>query len=255
LKLYNRLFDRDYRVVSWPDELSSAKEIDALCRDDDVGELAIEHTRIEAFEGEKADSARFLQTLAGLEDHPELLQPGYDIDLVQAVGSIPTGVDWAGIRREQLEQLKRVVAEMPVGRVEVPVRGNGWEMRLKVGKARAIGRGSIRTQRAWPGDPGPGLILKALSEKTPKLAKYVGAQKILLLEKDAVAGTIESKFEQALRIPEAERWLQQIDAVWAVNTMCLESERVIFTNEVWPGPREHISSLNLKTGQVWRRPY
>ena len=44
-----------------------------MCRDDAGRTLAIEHTLVEPFEGEKADSVRFLKALAPLEHHPALL--------------------------------------------------------------------------------------------------------------------------------------------------------------------------------------
>ena len=70
LRLYNRLTGFSYRVTAWPDSDSSQKNVDALCTDDSGRELALEHTLIEPFQNEKSDAARFLQTLAALDNDP-----------------------------------------------------------------------------------------------------------------------------------------------------------------------------------------
>jgi hypothetical protein len=108
------------------------------------------------------------------------------------------------------------------------------------------------TSRIWPGDPGPEIVLRALRAKVPKLATHANATRILLLEKDAVAGTAESQFEQLPETEEVETLLNQISAIWTVNTCYIESESVVFTNDVWPTLRKTVCSLNLKTGEFWQ---
>src|SRR5229473_5472968 len=89
LRLYNRLTGASFEVEDRPDKDSSKKNIDAMCRDNDGRTLAIEHTLIEPFSGEKDDAARFVRTLASLENHPSLLQRGYMFSVSQPVGSVP----------------------------------------------------------------------------------------------------------------------------------------------------------------------
>ena len=57
LRLYNRLEGETYAVESWPDADSSKPNIDALCRNAAGQTLAIEHTLIEPYSGNKADTA------------------------------------------------------------------------------------------------------------------------------------------------------------------------------------------------------
>ena len=59
LRLYNRLEGETYTVESWPDDDSSKKNIDALCRNGDGRTLAVEHTLIEPYAGNKRTSTRF----------------------------------------------------------------------------------------------------------------------------------------------------------------------------------------------------
>src|SRR6266851_5365280 len=185
LRLYNCELGTSFQVVDWPDLRNpTKKEIDAVCEDPSGNWLAIEHTRIEAFKGEKEDGSRFLQTLAGLENDPDLVQPGYEIDAVQAVGAIPNGVDWKQIQKEQREQLKVLLPALPAGIHKVVIHGKNWNVVLKIDKELAApGKviGGFRTARTWPGDPGAELIFKAFADKIPKLAMYSNARTILLL--------------------------------------------------------------------------
>ncbi len=69
--------------------------------------------------------------------------------------------------------------------------------------------GKFFTGRIGPGDPGPELIIHALGKKVPKLLAYEAEKKILMLEKDAVAGRIESQFEQIPDEHKIKPWIPQ----------------------------------------------
>jgi hypothetical protein len=77
-----------------------------------------------------------------------------------------------------------------------------------------------------------------------------------LLEKDAVSGTIEKQFEQVPNEHEIKELLVGIDEIWSVNTAGLESEKVIFTNQIMPRvDYTTICSLNVRTDDFWRVPH
>ena len=257
VQLYNRLNGATFRVECWPDEDSSKENIDAICRDDTGDLMAIEHTLIEPFEGEKKDAARFMETLASLENHPDLVLPGYLIQVSLPVGAIPTGVDREQVPKESLRQLRGMLTAIPdKGQIRVNISGIGWTPCLQVSKLQ-MGQdypGSFHVGRIWPGDPGPELIIRALKRKLPKLSAVTGAKKVLLFEKDAIAGTIESQFEQLPDDPEFRGLVALIDEIWSANTSYLESEETIFTNQVWPDVYTNRCSLNLRTGKFWRGP-
>jgi hypothetical protein len=108
--------------------------------------------------------------------------------------------------------------------------------------------GKFFTARVYPGDPGPELIIAALEKKIPKLAAATADKKILLLEKDAVAGTIEAQFEQLPDEPRIYGLLNSIDQIWGINSAALESEDVIFTNQIYPPLYDHANYCSLKLG-------
>ncbi len=254
LRLYNRLCGSTFVVEGWPDEDSTKKNVDAICHSSGGRTLAIEHTLIEPFEGEKADSAHFGETLATLEHHPGLLQPGYAFTLSQRVGSTPTDRD--EVPAELLRQLPGVLSSIQEGRSSVTIRAATWELPIEIVKESvAAGEpGRVWTSRIWPGDPGPKLILRALLRKTDKLRDAAADLKILLLEKDSIAGTLEHQFEQLPDVPGTCSLLRGIDQVWSVNTVALDSEGVIFANQLAPPVAENANccSLNLRTGRFWQ---
>jgi hypothetical protein len=198
VRLYNRLEGETYTVESWPDDDSSKKNIDALCRNAAGRTLALEHTLIEPFPGDKADADPFLKTLGLLENHPLLTLAGNTVIVSQAVGAIPRGVKWTEVPSAILSQLVPVLPTLPEGWNTLTIKGTRWTLDLNVSKTRTAPNdpGKFFTARVYPGDPGPDLIITALEKKIPKLAAAKADTKILLLEMDAVAGTIEAQFEQ-----------------------------------------------------------
>jgi len=174
----------------------------------------------------------------------------------QPVGSIRAGINWQDIPKELLKQLPGILATVPEPGSTVVIHGTDWNLILHVSKLRVTPTdpGKFLTARDYPGDPGPDLIIGALKKKLPKLAACAADRKILLLEKDAVAGTIESQFEQLPDAPEIKALLAGIDEIWSVNTAGLDSEGVIFTDRIMPTDRDRTlcSSLNVLTEELWR---
>jgi hypothetical protein len=256
LALYNRLTNSTFVVTDWPDADSSRKNVDATCRDSDGRTMAIEHTLIEPFENEKSDAARFMKTLGTLENHPALVKAGYCYSVSQPVGGIPNGIKWGTVPNELLARLPSLLTGLSDGSNDVVVELQGWSLRLQIEKMplHPGDPGKFLPGRIYPGDASPELMLAALRRKIPKLSAAVGDRKILLLEKDAAAGTIESQFGKVHDLPEVKVLLAGVDEVWSVNTACLVTENVIFTNRIAPLPtdRRLSCSLNVLTGSFWQ---
>lgn len=227
-----------------------------MCEDGFGNRLAVEHTLIQPFEREKGDRAMFIQALAALENDPRLVVNGFAINATQTVNSVPGGVQRSNLSALLRSDLERILPILPAGRSKIDVAVGKSSIPLTIYKdvVPPGEQSSFSTARIWPGDSGPELVLKALRDKIPKLAVHTDATKILLLEKDAIAGTVESQFGQLPATIEVDELLRQIDAIWTVNTCHIESESVIFTNDVWPTLRKTVCSLNLKTGQFWQAP-
>jgi hypothetical protein len=256
LNLYNYLTDATYRVADWPDRNSSKKNVDATCVDDGGRKLAIEHTLIQPFENEKKDAVIFLQTLGMLEHAPALMQAGYTYLVSQPIGSIQKGVKWSAVPKELLQQLPNILPELAEGSTEVTIKTQDWTLDLAIEKLN-LGPdypGQFLTGRQWPGDPGPEIILSGLRNKLPKLSAADADKRILLLEKDGVAGTIDSQFELVKDAEEVKRLLAGIDEIWVAHTAGLQTDNAIFTHMLWPRRRDRLSigSLDIATKEFWR---
>jgi hypothetical protein len=253
LRLYNVLNKAAFVVVKNPDQQNrKAKDIDALCEDGFGNRLAIEHTLIQPFEGEKGDRSRFLQTFATLVNDPRLVLPGFEITASLAAGFIPAGVQLSGLSTLLCKDLERILPGLPDGPSEVNIGPCSIPLTVSKDRLSPGEQPSFTVMRVRPHHPSQGLMLKALKEKIPKLARYTNATRILLWEKDAIAGPPESQFAGLSATAEMETLLRQIDAIWTVNTCHTESESVVYTNDVWPTLRKTVCSLNLKTGKFWQ---
>jgi hypothetical protein len=201
-----------------------------------------------------------MKTLGSLENHPELLQTGYSVTVSQPVGALSAGLKRTVRARaptDLVKELKTVLPALSEGPNVVTVVGANWMLDLRIEKSRNEPGDppTFRTSRTWPGDSGPELIVTALERKVPKLAVYTGCTKILLLDKYAIAGTIESQFAQ---LPKGDARINslvgQVDEIWSVNTSILETEEWIYSNQVWPQLGFFRCGLNVRTGEFWRGP-
>jgi hypothetical protein len=94
----------------------------------------------------------------------------------------------------------------------------------------------------------------ALVRKLPKLAASSADRRILLLEKDSVAGTVEDQYDLVRNEDQIKTLRSGVDEIWGINTAGLESENVMFTNPIDPQENDNRSfcSLNVKTGEFWQ---
>jgi hypothetical protein len=106
-------------------------------------------------------------------------------------------------------------------------------------------------------DSGPcsnGFGSSTLECKLLKLSAANADKRILLLESDSVAASIENEYARA-RDEDSVRSLRSgIDEIWGILTAILESENVIFTYRIDPadGDDRSLCSLNVITGEFWR---
>ena len=256
LRLYNRLTGASYRVTAWPDTDTSRKNVDAVCTDDGGRLIALEHTLIEPFQNDKADAARFMQTLAVLENDPALLLPGFTCFANQKVGAVPKGLPWTSVPDALRNELAKALPALPEGRstVSVDIGGNSLDVVVQKIRTSPDDRGRFLTGRIDPGSPGPELMRNALERKLPKLSAAQADKRILLLEKDSVAGTIEDQYAQVRDETGIKSLRKGVDEIWGVITASLDSENVIFTNPVDPQEDDNRSfcSLNVVTGEFWQ---
>jgi hypothetical protein len=104
------------------------------------------------------------------------------------------------------------------------------------------------------GSPGIAIIESVLEFKLLKLSAANADKRILLLESDSVAGSIEDQYARVRDEARVRSLRSGVDEIWGVLTAILETENVIFTNRIDPaeGDDRSLCSLNLLTGEFWR---
>jgi hypothetical protein len=104
------------------------------------------------------------------------------------------------------------------------------------------------------GSPETTVIGSTLERKLLKLSAAKADKRILLLESDSVAGSIEDEYARVRDEANVRSLRSGVDEIWGVLTAILESENVIFTNRIDPPEDDDCSlcSLNLITGEFWR---
>jgi hypothetical protein len=93
----------------------------------------------------------------------------------------------------------------------------------------------------------------AIIESVLKLSAANADKRILLLENDSIAGSIEEQYARVRNDARVRNLRSGVDEIWGVLTAILETENIIFTNRIdSEGDDRSLCSLNLHTGEFWR---
>src|SRR5258708_5433691 len=91
-------------TLDWVEErLERAVEVVATRADGTT--LALEHTLIQPFVGEKFDSERFMRAFGLIEKNPALVIPERNLDVIIPVGAISNGYLWEDVGKDLLSWL------------------------------------------------------------------------------------------------------------------------------------------------------
>ena len=233
----NEASDETYWVSEWPDQSQrQTPAIEAVALNRDRMRLAIEHTLVQPFLGEKDDSQPFQAVFGPLERDSSLLIPNYDITLVVPVGAVPKGVRWNACAEATLDWFRRHKHALPDDLSRHVISNGPFKLEISVEKTYIPGsKGSVCVMRSHMPETLAAVLRKVLHDKLPKLLHTPADRRILLLEKDnlprgyvEIAKTIESLEAEFPKLVE-------VDAMWVVNTVAWESEGVVWFLRIWPG--------------------
>ena len=235
LRGYNESTGSSYEIGQHPDQIERQKPaIEAIAYDRAGKSLAIEHTLVQPFWGEKDDTQVFRTVFAPLESDLLLRLADYDIELWPSVGAIPRGVNWKEIGERVKGWFRNERDSFPTGSSVQKVPGLPFELIILVQKERQK-EGRVFVGRSAMPDTLKRVIMKSLSEKLPKLVHTPADRRVLVLEKDNVprgyveiGQIIESVSHEFLD-------LAKVDEIWIVNTVAWEKEQVVFFYKIWPG--------------------
>lgn len=205
--------------------------VELLATKSDGTSLALEHTLIQPFVGEKFDSERFMRAFSKIEMNPALVMPGRNMDVVIPVGALPLGYSWEAVGSDLLCWLIGNHAQFPKGRSDHKVavgrssKHGATDLPVKIDIALAPGLSGycLMSRSEVPKDLGDN-VEKALRTKLPKLVRTPANKRILLFERDQIClGDIEILTEIEKR-RESFPDLSKVDEIWFANTAIYQSE-------------------------------
>jgi hypothetical protein len=214
------------------------KAVEAIAVDKNGHHLAIEHTLIQPFEGQRSDDVPFLTVFEQLRTDSSLRLPNRFIDVLVPAFAVPKGLEWKDVAPKVREWFVNA-------RTSFPADGESWHTIPNVGFELKVlvqtmdlpeTEGTVVVGRLLPaGEPFAKVLCKALSDKVPKLAATPADKRILLFEDGGVAiGFTKITTGIDASVDEFSA-LKRIDAVWTVHTMGWKSSGDALFCHVWPG--------------------
>ncbi len=236
LRGFNDTFRTAFQIAKRPDELERQKKaIDAIAQDSRGQRLAIEHTLIQPFAGEKDDAQRLLAAIAPLEADHSLRIPGKSLDVSVRVWAIPKGPDWKLVGAKVIAWFRDTRLSVPEGQSIHRVPGVGFELTLQITKEDSpYPEGRVYVMRSDMPEDFESVVRKALEDKLPKLARTPADRRILLFEMD---NTPRSPLEITAALETLKGEFSEFDLVdefWCALTAGREREGSFLVSRVWP---------------------
>jgi hypothetical protein len=228
--------------LDWVEEKQDGA-VEVIATRTDGRQLALEHTLIQPFVGEKFDSEVFMRAFGRIEKNPALTLPERHLDVIIPVHAIPKGYNWDEIGQDLLNWLLTNHTAAPQeGEAShvVPVAAtskNGplaLPITLLTMHLPGMSGSCLIARDKMPGDL-EAIVEKALRTKTPKLVAAAADKRILLLERDQIALGDSEIYRQIVKLAPAFLDLARVDEIWIANTSILASE--------------HWASLTLMDGR------
>lgn len=233
---FNTWMETSYAVESWPDvDTRDRKAVDALARDTPGRALAIEHTLLQPFAGERADTVPFLKTAGRLDRRPDLAEPNWMINLAFKVGAIPKGIDWAKVGQRLEDWFVGIRPTLVAGPAVYEVDQLPFALSVNVLKTSLPNMsGKLFVMRTIPEETVEPVLRTALAAKVPKLAATPAAERVLLLEMDSPIRREWEIGEMIESIGGDFKGLASVSSVWMARTVARDSIGFIAFHLIWP---------------------
>jgi len=253
LDAYNHAHKENFRISSWPeDEDRNRPAVEALAENGRLS-MAIEHTLVQPFQGERSDNAIFNRAIAPLESDPTLIRPNLDVTITTEVGAVPKGANLIQVAKEIRDWLTANIEAIPEGISRHRVPNLPFSLEIVVEKVLDDTPGfpgSLFVMRSRPQDTFNLVLQKALDSKLPKLVSTRADLKVLLLERSDVLG---GHFRFSAAIEEffnGKNARLRPDEIWLVNTVGLKKYGALSFFDVWPDYRKHVLFAKAQDGKI-----
>lgn len=238
LNEYKQICGCTFEVKQWVDDCERNKPaVEAIAVDSVSGaSLAIEHTLLQPFEGEKDDTQRFLAVIGDLEKDDSLKFPRYMITLHLKVGAIPKGIKWPDVNKTFEQWIRDNNTKFLDGDSKAEVDHNGLKIEIGISKIplEHHEKGMLLFARYLPPPSLAEVIRTSFKKKLPKLVATTADKRILLFEENTpILGTVE--IHETIRNLSAEfAELKSVDEIWLLWTMVWDTEDYLSFTRIWP---------------------
>jgi hypothetical protein len=235
---YKKISGEAYQVKEWVDDKERNKPaVEAIAVGESTGKsLAIEHTLLQPFEGEKEDTQRFLAAIGKLEEDDSLKLPEYMINIGLPVGALPKGIDWADVNKTLEKWIRDNIANIPDEPTKYNLQHNDVEIQIGVSRMRLPhdDKGKLFFSREVPPDSLLAVMRTSLNKKLPKLVGTDADKHILLFENDGILHVNAAIHNAIGKLVEGLPDLKKVDEIWLIGTMGWDSHDYLTFTKVWP---------------------
>jgi len=233
---YNRVNQDSFKVIEWPEQTERNRPaVEAIAINQAGTSLAIEHTLLQPFVGEKDDTQRFRAIVDSIEKDLSVRLPGFMVSAFMQVGSVPKGVNWSEAGIVIREWLRANIEIFPMQNSSHTVPGLPFELRIDIHKTDLRDdAGKLFFSRYLPEDSFSDVMLKALSTKLPKLVATEADRHILVLEQDSLNQGYGDVCNCLKSVGSLFSELDEVDEVWLIHSVAWGSENYLSFARVWP---------------------
>lgn len=242
-----QMFLAGYEQGAWKDatlnwiEETQENAVEVIATRSDRKTLALEHTLIELFVGEKYDSTIFTDAFEPrIEKNPEFTIPGRALKVMIPVGALVGIKDRDAAGEALLTWMRANHASIPPGDSEQTIMV-GSSVLLKV-KFQSDGSGGNEGY-CWlarcdkPGNMDK-IVEKAIKRKVPKLVRTPADKRILLLQREHITMGDTEILKLIEKFAPDYPDIAKVDEVWSANTSIMESDGWVYLSRLHRGPTQ-----------------
>jgi hypothetical protein len=236
-----------YEQGAWKDskrnwvEETEENAVEVIATRDDGKTLALEHTLIELFVGEKYDSTILSEAFEPrIEKNPEFIISGRALNVMIPVGALVGVKDRDGAGEALLAWMRANHASIPPGESEQTIMiGGSLPLRVKFksdGSRSSVGYCWL-ARCDKPGNLDK-IVEKAIKRKVPKLVRTQADKRILLFQREHISmGDTEILALIETVTPQYPE-LARVDEIWFANTSIMESKGWVYLSRLHRGPTQ-----------------
>lgn len=249
-RLLIKMFLAGYEQDSWKSathnwvEETQENAVEVIATRSDGKTLALEHTLIELFVGEKYDSKIFVEAFQSrIEKNPEFVIPGRALNVMIPVGALASIRDRDAAGEALLAWMRAKHASLPDGDSDQTImvgRSEALKVRFRSDDCGGAVGYCWLARCDKPTDIYK-IVEKTIKRKVPKLIRTQADRRILLLQREHITmGNTEilDLIEQfAATFPDVAK----VDEIWFADTSLSESEEWTYFSRLHRGPTQIMS--------------